>query len=60
MSQKYVESLPLYRQEKQFERLGVQLLNNRTFGYIEQAERDLLSFYTIINQPEQSIMPNDS
>jgi transposase len=25
MSQKYVESMPLYRQEKQFERLGIDL-----------------------------------
>ncbi len=25
MSQKYVESMPLYRQEKQFERLGIEL-----------------------------------
>ena len=25
MSQKYVEALPLYRQEQQFQRLGIQL-----------------------------------
>jgi transposase len=34
MSQKYVESLPLYRQEKQFERLGVQLSRQTIANWI--------------------------
>lgn len=34
MSQKYVESLPLYRQERQFERLGVQLSRQTIANWI--------------------------
>lgn len=34
MSQKYVESLPLYRQEKQFERLGIQLSRQTIANWI--------------------------
>jgi transposase len=34
MSQKYVESLPLYRQERQFERLGIQLSRQTIANWI--------------------------
>lgn len=34
MSQKYVESLPLYRQEKQFERMSVQLSRQTIANWI--------------------------
>lgn len=36
MSQKYVESMPLYRQEKQFERLGVSLSRQTLANWIMQ------------------------
>ncbi|MFC4765870.1 IS66 family transposase, partial [Effusibacillus consociatus] len=50
MSQKYVDSLPLYRQEQQFQRLGVELSRQTLANWIiAGAERWLAPLYTYMH-----------
>lgn len=51
MSQKYSEGLPLYRQEKQFKRMGLDL-SRQTFanGMIKGADQWLCSLYNRMHQ----------
>jgi hypothetical protein len=66
MNQKYVDSLPLYHQEKQIERLGIELsrqhcrycakmggkpIQNLTCGSIEANAMDIPSFSSTIRPP---------
>jgi transposase len=44
MSQKYVESIPLYRQEKQFERLGIELSRQTLANWMLHGANPWLNF----------------
>ena len=62
MSQKYVESMPLYRQEKQFLRLGVELSRQTLANWMLQgADRWLGLLYNLLHDQllEQEILHAD-
>lgn len=46
MTQKYVESMPLYRQEKQFARLGIELSRQTLANWMIKVQNSGLSHYT--------------